>query len=81
MKNYIYKEIKKEGEKEDNKNKTISILEEETSKTQGTGVEENNNENNAKNSKIKNESSKKFNYNDYEDHMSSGFNDSSMKSF
>ena len=74
-------EREEEGEREDNKNKTISILEEETSKTQGTRNEENNNENNSKNVKAKNESSKRFKYNDTEDHMSSEINDSSMKSF
>jgi hypothetical protein len=56
-------------------------LEEETSKTQGTGNEENNNENNVKNIKAKNEVSKRFKYNDKEDHISSDFNDSTMKSF
>ena len=56
-------------------------MEEETSKTQGTRNEENNNENNSKNVKAKNESSKRFKYNDTEDHMSSEINDSSMKSF
>ena len=65
-----------EGEGEDNENNSLSIFEEETSKTQGTGIEENNNENNVKNVKIKNESGKKFNYYDNEAHMSS----SSMKS-
>ena len=74
-------EREEEGEREDNKNKTISILEEETSKTQGTRIEENNNENNSKKVKVKNESSKRFKYNDTEDHMSSEMNDSSMKSF
>ena len=76
-------EEEKEGEREreDNKNKTLIIFEEESSKTQDKGIEENNNENNVKNVKVKKESSKRFKYNDTEDHMSSDFNDSSMKSF